>query len=531
MPVDTTIILRRDTALNLWAPTALADTLGYLKNDGAGNLTWGPGGSGITGPVSSTVTALVRWDNALGTAVRDSNVTLANSGTALAFSGAGGISAGGSNQNVTLTPSGTGKSVLAGPIQLLALTAGFVQSDASGNLSIGTPGGTGDFSGPTSATDNAAVRFDGTTGKLGQNSIFIIDDSGNVSDGGTLPASTMLYFERSGLAIGEFKSTGNDARLRLRRADNSKGAMIEFLRGTTDEFYMGTPFTGGTPDGTGNEFVINYFDSSEHTLLALNTVGALQLKHYLTTGLLSNDTSGNVTTTTVGPGLSLSAGVLSTSGGGSGTVNSGTATQVAYYASTGTAVSSSGQFTVGASGNPGITAAGTNQNITLTPSGTGVTSSPSGAIFNTVNSDARILFGYQFSSPQYYPGIWFGPAATSPSFSNYTFLSSNVGETFFQAAATKFIDFGIGGVSQVRVSDSGSGVLFTASGTNKNIALTPSGTGVVSSSTSFLSGNPSGGTAAAFKMGSVTSIAVPSLALNYLQVDVAGVAYKIALLT
>lgn len=43
--------------------------------------------------------------------------------------------------------------------------------------------------------------------------------------------------------------------------------------------------------------------------------------------------------------------------------------------------------------------------------------------------------------------------------------------------------------------------------------------------------DPTGGTAAAFKMGSVTAIAVPSLALNYLQVDVSGVAYKIALLT
>lgn len=36
-------------------------------------------------------------------------------------------------------------------------------------------------SGPTSATDNAAARFDGTTGKILQNSLVIIDDSGNVT--------------------------------------------------------------------------------------------------------------------------------------------------------------------------------------------------------------------------------------------------------------------------------------------------------------------------------------------------------------
>ena len=44
--------------------------------------------------------------------------------------------------------------------------------------------GAGDFVGPASSTDNAAVRFDSTTGKLGQNSSFIIDDTGHVSSFG-----------------------------------------------------------------------------------------------------------------------------------------------------------------------------------------------------------------------------------------------------------------------------------------------------------------------------------------------------------
>lgn len=44
------------------------------------------------------------------------------------------------------------------------------------------PSGSGDFVGPGSSTDNAAVRFDGTTGKLGQNSTVIIaDTTGNIS--------------------------------------------------------------------------------------------------------------------------------------------------------------------------------------------------------------------------------------------------------------------------------------------------------------------------------------------------------------
>lgn len=41
--------------------------------------------------------------------------------------------------------------------------------------------GSGDFVGPGSSTDNALVRFDGTTGKLGQNSGATLDDSGNLT--------------------------------------------------------------------------------------------------------------------------------------------------------------------------------------------------------------------------------------------------------------------------------------------------------------------------------------------------------------
>ena len=43
-------------------------------------------------------------------------------------------------------------------------------------------GGAGaDVSGPASSTDNAIARFDGTTGKLIQNSIPLVDDTGNLS--------------------------------------------------------------------------------------------------------------------------------------------------------------------------------------------------------------------------------------------------------------------------------------------------------------------------------------------------------------
>jgi len=46
---------------------------------------------------------------------------------------------------------------------------------------VATGAGTGDVSGPASATDNAVARFDGTGGKTLQNSGVIIDDSNNIS--------------------------------------------------------------------------------------------------------------------------------------------------------------------------------------------------------------------------------------------------------------------------------------------------------------------------------------------------------------
>lgn len=63
------------------------------------------------------------------------------------------------------------------------LTADSAQTNG---IKWATVSGTGDVVGPGSATDNAVSRFDGTTGKLIQNSVVIIDDSGNTSGMGTL---------------------------------------------------------------------------------------------------------------------------------------------------------------------------------------------------------------------------------------------------------------------------------------------------------------------------------------------------------
>jgi hypothetical protein len=75
---------------------------------------------------------------------------------------------------------GTGANTAA---RLAVGTNGFVLTADSGEATgmKWATGGAGDFVGPGASTDNAVVRFDSTTGKLGQNSVMTVDDSGSVN--------------------------------------------------------------------------------------------------------------------------------------------------------------------------------------------------------------------------------------------------------------------------------------------------------------------------------------------------------------
>ena len=83
----------------------------------------------------------------------------------------------------------------------------------------------GQVVGPASATDNAIARFDGTTGKLVQNSGVVINDSGNVGIGTTDPGSYKLKIE----------TEGSSSMLGLRSyhdAAGSSGVFVSKARGT-----------------------------------------------------------------------------------------------------------------------------------------------------------------------------------------------------------------------------------------------------------------------------------------------------------
>jgi len=86
-------------------------------------------------------------------------------------------------------------------------------------------GGGGDVVGPASATDEALVRFDGTTGKLVKNSGATLDDSGNLSASNLSGTNTgdqtiALTGDVSGTGTGSFAATiADDAVSNAKAAD------------------------------------------------------------------------------------------------------------------------------------------------------------------------------------------------------------------------------------------------------------------------------------------------------------------------
>ncbi len=92
-----------------------------------------------------------------------------------------------------------------------------------GNVAVSAGGG-GDVTGPINSTDNAIARFDGTGGKLIQNSLCQVTDSGAlnfISPTNFAPSTLMtrdstgviLYVDESTFSLGLGRSTGSDSLL------------------------------------------------------------------------------------------------------------------------------------------------------------------------------------------------------------------------------------------------------------------------------------------------------------------------------
>jgi hypothetical protein len=114
------------------------------------------------------------------------------------------------------------------PDQVVALTAGtgISTSGTYPNFTITntSPSLGGDVVGPASATDNAIARYNTTTGKLIQNSLVIIDDTGSVTGVNALTAESLTVNNNATLGSSNTDTLEVNARITTDLEPNTDAA-------------------------------------------------------------------------------------------------------------------------------------------------------------------------------------------------------------------------------------------------------------------------------------------------------------------
>ncbi|MBX3034003.1 MAG: hypothetical protein KF865_08760 [Bdellovibrionaceae bacterium] len=282
---------------------------------------------------------------------------VANGGTgtstgSITGTGALTFAAGGSNQNITLTPSGTGNTLIGGKIGI-----GTSNPPSTVSVHAGT-GASGRFSLSTSGTvDGQELALD-----------FITKSNGQTALGGANTKGWTFY------TFGDTQNTANN-RNKLGWGYYDGSSWLEYLTIAPANGNMGfkTPVPGASFDfsGAGDGLVIPNGSNGQRPVSPPNGL----LRYNYDTNKLEGVQNGswvNLVSTN-------SSGIVPVASGGTGT-------------STGS-ITGTGALT--------FAAGGTNQNVTLTPSGTGYTilngkvgigeATPAHKLtISTVNEDARI---------------------------------------------------------------------------------------------------------------------------------------------
>lgn len=140
---------------------------------------WSPIGD-VDGPATATNNAAVRFDGTTGKLIKNSTVTIADNGN---ITTAGTLTA----QTIS-APNNPATSLRTVAIGLTPPVGGQVLKaiDANNAVWAADNAGTGDVVGPATSVDNRITRFDGTTGKLIQESSVTLDDTGNLTGIGNI---------------------------------------------------------------------------------------------------------------------------------------------------------------------------------------------------------------------------------------------------------------------------------------------------------------------------------------------------------
>jgi hypothetical protein len=169
---------------------------------------------------------------------------------AITLAGTLGIANGGTNGSSTPTagavPYGTGTAYAFTAVG----TAGQVLTSNGAGVPTWTTNAGGDVTGPASSTDNAIARFDGITGKLIQNSVTTIDDTGAATGFTTFAASTSVTTP--------IVQASNSAGLSLKNASGTTQMSVGAGGGDNMSINVSTNLNGAnaqidiSPTGTGH---------------------------------------------------------------------------------------------------------------------------------------------------------------------------------------------------------------------------------------------------------------------------------------
>jgi hypothetical protein len=285
-----------------------------LPVEGELDGTWGD-------VVNDSLTSLV--DSAVAgttTLSADADVTLTD--TALAANQARQAvilwtaSNGASTRNVTaparskpyiVINAGTGSIVLrgAGPTTGVTVVAGekcLAAWNGSDFVKVASSLGTGDVVGPASATDNAIARFDGTTGKLIQNSaVTVADTTGDITGGKynkvtvTAPATSATLTIADGKTLTANNSltlAGTDATtMTFPSASASIGYLnIPYVTDKTTSYSLAVGDVGevvGVGSGGSIEIPDTTFAAGDAVLVFNNTTGDITITCTITTAYIA----------------------------------------------------------------------------------------------------------------------------------------------------------------------------------------------------------------------------------------------------
>ena len=276
--------------------------------------------NGLTGAVTLTTTNIAEGTNLYYT---DARARASNSaGTGISYDNTTGVITNAAPDQTVVLTDGTAIDVTGtypnftinntAPDQTVVLTAGtgISTSGTYPNFTITntSPSAGGDVVGPASATDNAIARYNLTTGKLIQNSLVIVDDSGNVTGVNTLTATNLTVNDDT--TLGGSNADTLDVRSRIisdlePNANNSKDIGTNG-RNWRDGFFGRTVHTVNL-ELTGT----TSFDGAQGTSgQVLTSAGTGNTPTWTT------PTTGTVTSVdaTAGTGISVSGGPITTSG-------------------------------------------------------------------------------------------------------------------------------------------------------------------------------------------------------------------------